>query len=96
MNSARALFVFTIRQSLRDLKFWLVFAALLMPCGLVGVIRYFGPGQELAGAWELYHGLVQFMVVLGFIPLVCMIFGSGLICSGSAQLPITSIFDDGT
>ena len=81
MSAILALFTFTVRQAFGDLKFWLVVAALFFPCLLVGVIRYFGPPQSMAHAWSAYHGLVQFMFVLGLIPLACMIYGSGLIGS---------------
>jgi len=79
MSASIALFFFTLRQSVRDLKFWLVVAALFLPCLLVGVVRYFGPQQSLERAWTLYHGLAQFMYLLGLVPLACMIFGTGLI-----------------
>lgn len=79
MTAIIALFLFTVRQSLRDMKFWLVVAALFLPCLLVGVIRYFGPPQKVDTAWALYHGLIQFMFLLGLIPLACMIYGTGLI-----------------
>jgi|CXWL01.1.fsa_nt_gi ABC-type transport system involved in multi-copper enzyme maturation permease subunit len=79
MNAILALFSFTLRQSLRDLKFWLVVAVLLLPCVIIGLIRYFGPVPKVTQAWMLYHGLVQFMLLMGMIPLVSMIYGSGLI-----------------
>ena len=79
MNAILALFFFTVRQSLRDLKYWLVVAVLFLPCLLVGIVRYFGPVPKVTAAWMLYHGLVQLMLLMGMIPLVCMIYGSGLI-----------------
>lgn len=81
MSAAFALFSFTIGQAFRDLKFWMVVAALFLPCLLVGVIRYFGPPQSMDNAWAAYHGLIQFMLLLGLIPLACMIYGTGLIGS---------------
>ena len=79
MSAIIALFFFTVRQSLRDMKFWLVVAALFLPCLLAGVVRYFGPPPTLERVWSLYHGMIQFMFLLGLIPLACMIYGSGLI-----------------
>ncbi len=89
MTAIIALFFFTIRQSLRDVKFWLVVAALFLPCLLVGVVRYFGPPQNIERAWSLYHGLIQFMFLLGLIPLACMIYGTGLIGSEVESRTIT-------
>jgi ABC-2 type transport system permease protein len=89
MSAIIALFVFTIRQAFGDLKFWLVVAALFLPCLLVVVIRYFGPPQSVHDAWAAYHGLIQFMFVLGLIPLACMIYGSGLIGSEVDSKTIT-------
>jgi len=79
MSAIWALFAFTFRQSLRDPKFWLVVSVLFLPCLLIGIIRYFGPEQRVTQAWMLYHGLIQLMLLMGMIPLVCMIYGSGLI-----------------
>lgn len=79
MNAWLALFFFTWRQTLRDRKFWLMLVLLLMPSALVGVVRYFGPVLELSAAWHLYHGLMQFMLLLCAVPLACMVSGAGLI-----------------
>jgi ABC-type transport system involved in multi-copper enzyme maturation permease subunit len=79
MSASAALFFFTLRQSFRDMKFWLVVTALFLPCVLVGVVRYFGPPQNVEQAWALYHGLIHFMFLLGLVPLACMIHGAGLI-----------------
>lgn len=77
-----ALFLFTIRQMLRDAKFWAVAAALFLPCALALLIRHFHPPiNNLAPAWYLYHGLSQFMFLMGLLPLACMIYGTGLIGS---------------
>ena len=75
-----ALFLFTIRQMLRDVKFWAVAASLFLPCALALLIQHFHPPiKDLAPAWHLYHGLSQFMFLMGLLPLACMIYGTGLI-----------------
>lgn len=77
-----ALFFFTIRQMLRDVKFWAVTAALFLPCALSLLIQRFHPPiHDLRPAWHLYHGLLQFMFLMGLLPLACMIYGTGLIGS---------------
>lgn len=89
MTATIALFRFTIRQALLDIKFWLVVAALFFPCLLAATIRYFGPPMDVQEAWKLYHGLVQFMFLMGLIPLACMVYGSGLIGSEVESRTIT-------
>lgn len=89
MTAMVALFQFTARQTLRDVKFWLAVAALFLPCVLVGIIRYFGEPPRVDQAWELYHGVVCFMVLLGLVPLICMIYGTGLIGSEVESRTIT-------
>lgn len=89
MTAMLALFVFTLRQALLDMKFWLVVAALLLPCLLAGVIRYFGPPMDIQKGWMLFHGLIQFMFFMGLIPLACMVYGSGLIGSEVESRTIT-------
>lgn len=79
MSTMLALFNFTLRQCLRDLKFWLTVVALFLPCVLVGVVRYFGPAQSPDRAWMLYQGLTHFMLLLVLVPLASMIYGTGLI-----------------
>jgi len=82
IGAIAALFLFTIRQMLRDAKFWAVAAALFLPCALALLIRRFHPPiNDLAPAWHLYHGLSQFMFLMGLLPLACMIYGTGLIGS---------------
>lgn len=89
MSALASLFAFSVRQNLRDFKFWIAVCVLFLPCLLVGIIRYFGPPQKLDDAWELYHGLMAFMVLVGIIPLICMIYGSGLIGVEVEQRTIT-------
>lgn len=80
IGAIAALFLFTIRQMLRDAKFWAVAAALFLPCALALLIQHFHPPiNNLAPAWYLYHGLSQFMFLMGLLPLACMIYGTGLI-----------------
>lgn len=89
MSAIAALFTFTVRQTIRDLKFWLAAAAMFLPCVLVGIIRYFGETPRVDQAWELYHGMICFMVLLGLIPLICMIYGTSLIGSEVESRTIT-------
>jgi ABC-type transport system involved in multi-copper enzyme maturation permease subunit len=80
IGAIAALFFFTIRQMLRDAKFWVVGVVLLLPCGLVLTIRYFAPPiKSFEPLWQFYHAAVQFMFLLGLLPLACMIYGTGLI-----------------
>lgn len=82
IRAIAALFLFTIRQMLRDAKFWAVAAALFLPCGLALLIQRFHPPIHcLTPAWHLDHGLSQFMFLMGLVPLACMIYGTGLIGS---------------
>jgi ABC-2 type transport system permease protein len=80
IGAIAALFFFTIRQMLRDAKFWAVAAVLLLPCALILTIRYFAPPiKSVEPLWEFYHSAVQFMFLMGLLPLACMIYGTGLI-----------------
>ena len=80
VGAIAALFLFTIRQMLRDAKFWAVAAAQFLPCALALLIhRFHPPIHDLGPAWHLYHGLSQFMFLMGLLPLACMIYGTGLI-----------------
>ena len=80
IGAIAALFFFTIRQMLRDAKFWAVVAAMFLPCALALLIQHFHPPiKSLEPAWHLYHGLSQFMFLMGLLPLACMIYGTGLI-----------------
>ena len=82
IGAISALFLFTIRQMVRDAKFWAVAAALFLPCALALLIQRFHPPiNDFAPAWHLYHGLSQFMFLMGLLPLACMIYGTGLIGS---------------
>ncbi len=80
IGAIAALFIFTIRQMLRDAKFWTMVVALFLPCALALLIQHFHPPiKNLEPAWHLYHGLTQFMFLMGLLPLACMIYGTGMI-----------------
>jgi len=80
VGAIAALFLFTIRQMLRDAKFWGVAAVCLLPCVLTLTIRRFAPpATSLEQPWTLYHALLQFMFLMGLLPLACMVYGTALI-----------------
>ena len=80
VGAIAALFFFTMRQIVRDAKFWGVAAVFLLPCALTLTIRRFAPPvTSLEQPWRLYHGLFQFMFLMGLLPLSCMIHGTALV-----------------
>ncbi|MBI1825778.1 MAG: hypothetical protein HY287_12975 [Planctomycetes bacterium] len=80
IRAMTALFFFTISQMLRDAKFWVMGIVLLLPSVLALVIEHFAPPRHsLEPAWDLYHGLLQYMFLMGLVPLTCMLYGTGLI-----------------
>ena len=82
MGPIVALFKFTVRQTLQDRKILLTLLILGMPCVLVLLIRSLAAPPESARAiWKMYHSLVQFLLLMGLVPLVCMVHGAGLIGS---------------
>ncbi len=75
-----ALFGFTIRQTLWSRKIWLTVLLLAAPCALLLVVRNVAPPIEKARPlWEMYHVLVQFLLLMGLVPLICMVHGTSLI-----------------
>ena len=79
IGAIAALFFFTIRQMVRDPKFWGVVAVSLLPCALTVTIRQVNPPNVLEQPWMLYNGLFQFMFLMGLLPLSCMIYGTALV-----------------
>jgi len=82
MRPIAALFTFTVRQMLFSRKLWMTLLLLAAPSALIVTIRSVAPPVEDAGElWDRYHGSVQFLLVMVIIPLVCMVYGVGLIGS---------------
>lgn len=80
MRPMIALFNFTIRQTLLNRKLWLTVLMLAAPCVLVAVVRSVAPPFDTAKElWEMYHVLAQFMLIMGLVPLICMVHGTSLI-----------------
>ncbi len=79
IGAIATLFFFTIRQMVRDAKFWGVVAVFLFPCLLTLTIRRVNPPNALEQPWMLYNGLFQFMFLMGLLPLSCMIYGTALV-----------------
>ena len=80
MGPIAALFNFTIRQTLVNRKIWLTLLVLAGPCALVILIRCFAdPPPQGEDLWEMYHVLVQFFLVMGLIPLICLVHGTALV-----------------
>ncbi len=80
MRPIAALFLFTIRQTLLSRKIWLTLLLLAAPSALLLLIRSFAPPLEHAQVlWEMYHILAQFFLIMGLVPLVCMVHGVALI-----------------
>ena len=89
VGAIAALFFFTIRQMLRDAKFWGVAAVCLLPCVLTIAIRHFAFSPvNLEQPWTLYHGLLQFMFLMGLLPLACMIYGTALVAADAESRTI--------
>ncbi len=74
-----ALFGFTIRQILGQRKLWLAAAILLFPAAVVVLVRSVGGGQALRHLWGMYQVLMQFVLVMALMPLVCLLYGAGLV-----------------
>jgi len=80
MQPIAALFLFSVRQTLLSRKIWLTVLLLAAPCALLLLIRCFDPPQKNARElWEMYHVLAQFFLMMGLLPLVCMVHGTALI-----------------
>ena len=80
MTPIIALFGFTIRQTLLSRKIWLTVLLLAAPCALLLVVRNVAPPIDKARTlWEMYHVLVQFLLLMGLVPLICMVHGTSLI-----------------
>ena len=80
MGPITALFNFTIRQTLVNRKIWLTLLILAGPCALVILIRGFAdPPPRGDDLWEMYHVLVQFFLVMGLVPLICLVHGTSLV-----------------
>ena len=80
MRPIAALFLFTIRQILLSRKIWLTLLLLAAPSALLLLIRSFAPPVKHArDLWEMYHILAQFFLIMGLVPLVCMVHGVALI-----------------
>ena len=80
MNPIAALFNFTIKQTLVSRKIWLTLLVLTGPCALVILIRCFAdPPPQGQALWEMYHVLVQFLLIMGLVPLICLVHGTALI-----------------
>ena len=79
MGSIAALFSFTIRQTLLNRKIWLTLLVLAGPCALIILIRSVAkPTFRGDALWEMYHVLTQFLLIMGLIPLICMVHGTVL------------------
>ena len=81
MGPIATLFLFTIRQTLWSRKIWLSLLVLSGPSALLLLIRNLAQHsmQGVEPLWQMYHVMVQFFLVMGLIPLVCMIYGTALI-----------------
>ena len=75
------LFWFTIRQSVRLRKLWLSLLLLAGPSVLVLLIRYFEEPDRIEHVIRLYRFPMMFRLFPVVLPLVCMLYGSGLIGS---------------
>ncbi len=74
-----ALFFFTIRQIFGQRKLWLTAAMLLFPAAVVLLVRGTGGAHQARHQWEMYHVLMQFVMITGLMPLVCLLYGTALI-----------------
>jgi ABC-2 type transport system permease protein len=74
-----ALFWFTIRQILGQRKLWLSVAALLFPAAIAVLVRSVGGDHAARHAWEMYHVLMQRVLITVLVPLVCLLYGTALI-----------------
>ena len=74
-----ALFCFTIRQFFGQRKLWLAAAMLLFPAVVVVLVRSVGGGHGAEHRWEMYHVLVQFVLIMLLMPLVCLLYGTALV-----------------
>ncbi len=80
MRPIAALFLFTIRQTLLSRKIWMTVLLLAAPSALLLLIRCFAPPLKSAKElWEMYHVLTQFFLIMGLVPLVCLVHGTALI-----------------
>ena len=89
MGPIATLFLFTIRQTLWSRKIWLSLLVLSGPSALLLLIRNLAQHsmQGVEPLWQMYHVMVQFFLVMGLIPLVCMIYGSARIGAEGAETP---------
>jgi ABC-2 type transport system permease protein len=74
-----ALFGFTLRQILGQRKLWLAAAILLFPTAVVVLARSVGGERSVGHLWEMYHVLMQFVLIMLLMPLVCLLYGTALI-----------------
>jgi ABC-2 type transport system permease protein len=74
-----ALFAFTVRQILGQRKLWLTAVILLFPAAIVVLVRSFGGEPRGGDLWDMYHVLMQFLLIMLLIPLVCLLYGTALV-----------------
>jgi ABC-2 type transport system permease protein len=74
-----ALFCFTLRQFFGQRKLWLAAAILLFPAAVVVLVRSVGGGHAGHHRWEMYHVLMQFVLLMLLMPLVSLLYGTALI-----------------
>jgi len=77
--STFALCGFTLRQILGQRKLWLTIAILLFPAAVVVLVRSVGGGRATRDVWEMYHVLMQFVLLMLLMPLVALSYGTALI-----------------
>jgi ABC-2 type transport system permease protein len=74
-----ALCGFTLRQILGQRKLWLAIAILLFPAAVVVLVRSVGGEHATRDVWEMYHVLMQFVLLMLLMPLVALLYGTALI-----------------
>ncbi len=74
-----ALCGFTLRQILGQRKLALALAILLCPTVVVVLVRGFGHGRATRETWEMYHFLMQFVLLMLLMPLIAMLYGTAVI-----------------
>ncbi len=74
-----ALFTFTLRQMLMQRKLWLAVAMLLFPAAVAVVVRCVGGAADSLRLWQMYHVLMQFVLIVPLMPLVSLLYGTALI-----------------
>lgn len=74
-----ALFTFSIRQILGQQKLWLAAMILLFPSIVVVLMRSVGGGPRHGHLWEIYHVMMQFLLIMLMMPLTCILYGTSLI-----------------